>query len=50
MKISRATVLELRNSIRSRARRWLLIAAGVVGLLSAGVVAFTGRLRTTHSQ
>ena len=42
MRISRATVLELRNSIRSRARRWLLIAAGVVGLLSAGVVAFTG--------
>jgi ABC-2 type transport system permease protein len=42
MKISRATVLELRESIRSRSRRWLLIAAGVVGLLSAGTVAFTG--------
>jgi hypothetical protein len=42
MKISRATVLELRKSIRSRSRRWLLIAAGVVGLLSAGLVAFTG--------
>ena len=42
MKISRATVLELRNSIRSRAHRWLLIAAGFVGLLSAGVVALTG--------
>jgi hypothetical protein len=42
MKISRATVLELRKSIRSRSRRWLLVAAGVVGLLSAGVVAFTG--------
>ena len=42
MRISRATVLELRNSAGSRARRWLLIAAGVVGLLSAGLVAFTG--------
>jgi hypothetical protein len=42
MKISRATVLELRKSIRSRSRRWLLVAAGVVGLLSAGLVAFTG--------
>jgi ABC-2 type transport system permease protein len=26
----------------TRSRRWLLIAAGVVGLLSAGLVAFTG--------
>jgi hypothetical protein len=42
MRISRATVLELRNSAGSRARRWLLIATGVVGLLSAGLVAFTG--------
>jgi hypothetical protein len=42
MKTRRAIVLELRNSIRSRSRRWLLIAAGVVGLLSAGLVAFTG--------
>jgi hypothetical protein len=42
MKISRATVLELRKSIRSRSHRWLLIAAGVVGLLSAGLIAFTG--------
>ena len=42
MRISRATVLELRKSAGSRSRRWLLIAAGVVGLLSAGVVAFTG--------
>ena len=39
MRIGRATVLELRNSAGSRARRWLLIAAGVVGLLSAGLVA-----------
>jgi ABC-2 type transport system permease protein len=42
MKISRATALELRTSIRSRSRRWLLIASGVVGLLSAGLVASTG--------
>lgn len=42
MRIGRATVLELRNSAGSRGRRWLLIAAGVVGLLSAGLVAFTG--------
>jgi hypothetical protein len=42
MKIRRATVLELRKSIRSRSRRWLLIASGVVGLLSAGLMAFTG--------
>lgn len=42
MKISRATVLELRTSIRSRSRRWLLIASGVVGLLSAGLVASSG--------
>lgn len=42
MKISRATVLELRTSIRSRSRRWLLIASGVVGLLGAGLVASTG--------
>jgi ABC-2 type transport system permease protein len=42
MKISRATVLELRKSTGSQSRRWLLIAAGVVGLLSAGLVAFTG--------
>jgi hypothetical protein len=42
MKIRRATVLELRKSIGSRSRRWLLIASGVVGLLSAGLMAFTG--------
>jgi hypothetical protein len=42
MKIRRATVLELRKSIRSRSRRWLLIASGVVGLLSAGLLAFSG--------
>lgn len=42
MKISRATVLELRTSVRSRSRRWLLIASGVVGLLSAGLVASSG--------
>ena len=42
MRISRATVLELRTSIRSQSRRWLLIASGVVGLLSAGLVASTG--------
>jgi hypothetical protein len=42
MKISRATVLELRKSIKSPSRRWLLIVSGVVGLLSAGLVVFTG--------
>jgi hypothetical protein len=42
MKIGRATVLELRKSANSRARRWLLIVSGVVGLLSAGLVAMTG--------
>ena len=42
MRIGQATVLELRQSARSRARRWLLIVSAVVGLLSAGLVAFTG--------
>jgi len=50
MKIRRATVLELRKSIRSRFRRWLLIAAGVVGLLSAGLVAFSGPTENQHSR
>lgn len=40
--LGRATALELRNSVRTPSRRWLLIATGVVGLLSAGLVAFTG--------
>jgi ABC-2 type transport system permease protein len=40
--LGRATVLELRQSVSTRARRWLLIAAGVVGLLTAGLVALTG--------
>jgi ABC-2 type transport system permease protein len=40
--LGRATVLELRQSVSKRARRWLLIAAGVVGLLTAGLVALTG--------
>jgi hypothetical protein len=40
--LGRATVLELRKSGSTPARRWLLIATGVVGLLSAGLVAFTG--------
>jgi hypothetical protein len=40
--LGRATALELRKSVRTPSRRWLLIATGVVGLLSAGLVAFTG--------
>ncbi|HEX6757740.1 MAG TPA: hypothetical protein VF086_04890 [Propionibacteriaceae bacterium] len=36
------TLLELRKVVGTPARRWLLIAAGVLGLLSAGLVAFTG--------
>ena len=40
--LGRATALELRKSVRTRARSWLLIATGIVGLLSAGLVAFTG--------
>jgi hypothetical protein len=40
--VSRATGLELRKSVSTPARRWLLAAAGVVGLVSAGVVAFSG--------
>jgi TRAP-type C4-dicarboxylate transport system permease small subunit len=35
-------VAELRKSVSTRVRRWLLVASGVVGLLSAGLVAFTG--------
>jgi hypothetical protein len=42
MTIGRAAVLELRRSGGSRARRWLLIGSGVVGLLTAALVAFTG--------
>lgn len=42
MTIARAAVLELRRSAGARARRWLLLASGVVGLLTAGLVAFTG--------
>jgi hypothetical protein len=45
VRISRATVLELRKTVGSRARRWLLIASGVVGLLTAGLVAFAGPAR-----
>jgi hypothetical protein len=45
VRIGRATVLELRKTAGSRARRWLLIASGVVGLLTAGLVAFTGPAR-----
>jgi hypothetical protein len=37
-----ATVLELRKSAGTPARRWLLIVSGVVGLLSAGLVTFLG--------
>ena len=40
--LGRATALELRKSVRTPSRRWLLIATGIVGLLSAGLVAFTG--------
>jgi len=40
--LGQATGLELRKSVSTPARRWLLAAAGVVGLVSAGVVAFTG--------
>jgi ABC-2 type transport system permease protein len=40
--LGRATALELRKSVSTRACRWLLIAAGVVGLLTAGLVALTG--------
>jgi ABC-2 type transport system permease protein len=42
MTIGRAAVLELRRSAGSSTRRWLLVAAGVVGLVTAGLVAFTG--------
>ena len=37
-----ATVLELRKSAGTPARRWLLIVSGVVGLLSAGLATFLG--------
>ncbi len=37
-----ATVLELRKAAGTPARRWLLILSAVVGLLSAGLVTFTG--------
>ena len=45
MTVGRAAVLELRQTAGSRARRWLLIASGAVGLLTAGLVAFTGPAR-----
>jgi hypothetical protein len=35
-------VSELRKSVSTRVCRWLLIASGVVGVLSVGLVAFTG--------
>ena len=38
----RVIVAELRKSVSTRVRRWLILASGVVGLLSAGLVAFTG--------
>ena len=38
----RVIVAELRKSVSTRVRRWLMLASGVVGLLSAGLVAFTG--------
>jgi hypothetical protein len=34
-------VAELRKSVSTRVRRWLLIASGLVGLLTAGLVALT---------
>jgi ABC-2 type transport system permease protein len=37
-----ATVLELRNTAGTQARRWLLILSAVAGLLSAALVTFTG--------
>jgi hypothetical protein len=37
-----ATGLELRKAAGTPARRWLLILSAVVGLLSAGLVTFTG--------
>lgn len=40
--LGRATGLELRKALSTRTRRWLLIAAGVIGLLTAGVVALAG--------
>jgi hypothetical protein len=40
--LGRAAVLELHRTAGACARRWLLIASGVAGLLTAGVVAFTG--------
>ena len=39
---ARVIVSELRKSVSTRVCRWLLIASGVVGVLSAGLVAFTG--------
>ena len=40
-----ATVLELRKSAGTPARRWLLIISGVAGLLSAALVTFLGSAR-----
>ena len=45
MRTGESAVLELRKTTGSRARRWLLITSGVVGLLTAGLVAFTGPVR-----
>ena len=45
MRTGQSTVLELRKTTDSRARRWLLIASGAVGLLTAGLVAITGPAR-----
>jgi ABC-2 type transport system permease protein len=45
MTICRPVARELRKTAESRARRWLLIASGVVGLLTAGLVALTGPAR-----
>jgi hypothetical protein len=45
MRTGQSAVLELRKTTGSRARRWLLIASAVVGLLTAGLVAFTGPAR-----
>jgi hypothetical protein len=39
---ARVIVSELRKSVSTRVCRWLLIASGVGGVLSAGLVAFTG--------
>jgi hypothetical protein len=45
MTIGQWAVMELRRTAGSRACRWLLLASGAVGLLTAGFVAFTGPAR-----